>query len=89
LHRLEEIGHLLLGLLSSLLVLLLLQLLSSLALLIGCSSRGGGGVDLLDGLLGRSSLFVLHTKGLVDGDLLDLGLLALPFWRHDGWMRFS
>lgn len=86
LDRLEKLSHLLLSLLRCLLLLLFLRLLGSLALLVRCTSRGMGGVDLLDGLLSGTTLLVLHTEGLVDGDLLHLGLLALSFGRHDGWL---
>lgn len=45
-----------------------------------------GGIDLLDSFLRGTTLLVLHTEGLVDGDLLHLGRLALSFGRHDGWL---
>lgn len=89
LYGLEEVGHLLGSLLSGGLVLLPLRLLGSLALLLGGSSRGGRGVDLLDVLLRSATLLVLHTEGLVDGDLLHLGLLALAFGWHIGGCELS
>jgi hypothetical protein len=44
--------------------------------------EGRGGLDLFDCALGGTSFFVLHTKGLVDGDLF--GGVVLLFGRHDG-----
>lgn len=86
LDRLEEFSHLPLGVFRCLLLLLFLRLLGSLALLIWCTTGCSGGVNLLDSLLSGTTLLVLHTEGLVDGDLLHLGRLALSLGRHDGWL---
>jgi hypothetical protein len=82
----EELGDFFAGLLSGRLFFLLLELFCRFLLFVGSASCGGG-VDLLDLSLRGSTLFVFHTKGLVDGDLLHLGLLALAFWRHLDWCR--
>lgn len=56
------------------------SLFGGFSLLVG--GQVGGGGDLLDCALGGSSFFVLHTKGLVDGDLF--GRIVLLFGRHGG-----
>jgi hypothetical protein len=82
----EELGDFFAGLLGGRFFFLFLELFGRFLLLVGGASRGGG-VDLLNLSLRGSTLFIFHAKGLVDGDLLHLGLLALAFWRHLGWCR--
>ena len=84
LNGLEELGGFFARCLCCGLFLLALRLLRRLALFIGRSSRRLRGFDLRNMFLGGSSLLVLHTKGLVHGDLLHLGLLALAFGWHIG-----
>lgn len=83
LDRLEEFGSLALGGLGGLLLLLAEGLFGVLFLLLrrlGGVVRGLHGFDLA---LGGTTLFVLHTERLVDGDLGRLGLVSL-LGRHGG-----
>lgn len=89
LDGLEELSSFFAGLLGCCLFLLALQFFGFFALLLGGPSRGSCGVDLFDLLLSGPSLLIFHAKGLVDDDLLRLGLVALAFWWHFGWWMTS
>jgi hypothetical protein len=81
----EELGGFSAGLFCGGLFFLACELFGFFALLLGRPACSSSGLDLFYLFLGGSSLFVFHAKGLVDGDLLHLGLLALAFWWHFDW----